>query len=179
VLRVQEVTFQGEQLLMDTSSGVMRPLVPLQVRRQIFENIHSLAHPGIRASRRLIGSRFLWPNLAKDVVEWCRQYTRSQGAKVTRQATAEVQPIATPIQGFSHIHVDLVGPLPVSSEGFAYLLTVVDHTSRWFEAVPLHSVTAAAVADTFVTTPVAITPPSPPTAASSFHRRFGRPQCRS
>jgi hypothetical protein len=59
VLRVPEVTFQGEQLLVDTSSGVLRPLVPLQFRRLIFENIHSLAYPVIRASRSLIGSRFL------------------------------------------------------------------------------------------------------------------------
>jgi transposase InsO family protein len=44
----------------------------------------------------------------------------------------------------------LVGLLPLSSDGFAYLLTVVDRTSRWFEAVPLCRVTVAAVADAFV-----------------------------
>jgi transposase InsO family protein len=46
--------------------------------------------------------------------------------------------------------VDLVGPLPLSTEGYAYLLTAVDRTSRWFEAVPLRSVTAADVAEAFV-----------------------------
>jgi cleavage and polyadenylation specificity factor subunit 1 len=77
------------------------------------------------------------------------------GGQSYEAGTAKVQPIATPIQRFSHIHVDLVGPLPVSSEGFAYLLTVVDRTSRWFEVVPPRSVTAAAVADTFVASWVA------------------------
>jgi transposase InsO family protein len=54
------------------------------------------------------------------------------------------------LQQFSHVHVDLVGPLPTSPEGFSYILTTVDRTSRWFEAVPLRSITAAAVADAFV-----------------------------
>jgi transposase InsO family protein len=44
----------------------------------------------------------------------------------------------------------LVGPLPTSKEGFSYILTVVDRTTRWFEAIPLHSITAAAVAESFV-----------------------------
>ena len=43
------------------------------------------------------------------------------------------------------LHVDLVGPLP-ESEGFSYLLTVVDRFSRWMEAVPLASITAEACA---------------------------------
>jgi hypothetical protein len=44
----------------------------------------------------------------------------------------------------------LVGPLPTSKEGFSYILTAVDRTTRWFEAIPLHSITAAAVAEAFV-----------------------------
>ena len=38
--------------------------------------------------------------------------------------------------------MDLVGPLP-PSRGFTHLLTAVDRTSRWVEAVPLTSTTAA------------------------------------
>jgi transposase InsO family protein len=146
-LRVEKVSLGGSDLLVDMSRGVLRPL---PFRWQIFKAIHQLAHPGIRASRRLIGRRFLWPNLAKDVAEWCKQCTHCQAAKVTKQPTAEVQPIPTPIHRFTNVHVDLVGPLPLSAEGYAYLLTAVDRTSRWFEAVPLRSITAADVAEVSV-----------------------------
>jgi hypothetical protein len=42
---------QGVPILIDTSSGVFRPLVPAAFRRPIFDAVHGLAHPGIRASR--------------------------------------------------------------------------------------------------------------------------------
>jgi RNase H-like domain found in reverse transcriptase len=44
-------------ILVDSSSGVLRPLVPATFCCPIFEAIHSLAHPGARATRRLISSR--------------------------------------------------------------------------------------------------------------------------
>ena len=47
-----------------------------------------------------------------------------------------------PKRCFAHLHVDLVGPLPVSS-GFTFLFTVIDRTTRWPEAIPLSSTTAA------------------------------------
>ena len=46
--------------------------------------------------------------------------------------------IPVPSKRFSHLHIDLVGPLP-SSEGFSHLLTIIDRTTCWPEAVPLRS----------------------------------------
>ena len=45
-----------------------------------------------------------------------------------------------PSRRFSHIHVDLVGPLP-ASKGFTYLFTIIDRTSRWPEAIPINATT--------------------------------------
>jgi transposase InsO family protein len=33
-----------------------------------------------------------------------------------------------PARKFSHMHVDLVGPLPASSDGHVYLLTIIDRS---------------------------------------------------
>jgi Integrase zinc binding domain len=148
-LHVMEVTLPtgtggGVAILVDTSSGVLRPLVPAQFRREIFAAIHGLAHPGIRATRRLISSRFVWPGLAADFATWCRECQCCARAKVTRQPASAIQPIAVPTTRFSHIHMDLVGPLPAVADGTSFLLTAMDRSSHWAEALPLSSTSAEA-----------------------------------
>jgi transposase InsO family protein len=87
-------------------------------------------------------SRYVWPGLATDVRTWCRSCQRCAAAKVTSQPKAAVQPIEVPLLRFSHLHVDLVGPLPTSKEGFTHLFTVIDRSTWWCEAIPLKSTTA-------------------------------------
>ncbi len=56
---------------------------------------------------------------------------------------------------FSHIHVDIVGPLPVSSGGFSHLLTIADQSTKWVEAVPLRSTSAVVCTEALVATWIA------------------------
>ena len=56
---------------------------------------------------------------------------------MTRQPHAAVQPIPVPGRRFFNIHVDLVGPLPVSEDGYSNLFTIVDWSTRWAGAFPL------------------------------------------
>ena len=51
----------------DLSLGLPRPIVPRDYRRIVFDAIHGLSHPGIRATQKLIASRYVWPNMNKDV----------------------------------------------------------------------------------------------------------------
>jgi RNase H-like domain found in reverse transcriptase/Integrase zinc binding domain len=142
VLRVLSVKLEDTNILVDVSSGVFRPLVPASFRRPIFDAMHSLAHSGERATRGMIASRYLWPGLAADVRRWCRECVECAGAKITRHNKAAIQPIAVPLLRFSHLHIDLVGPLPCSAEGYTHLFTIIDRSTRWCEAIPLCSTTA-------------------------------------
>jgi transposase InsO family protein len=47
-----------------------------------------------------------------------------------------VQLIPVPTQQFSYIHVDFIGPLTTSKEGFRYLFTNIDRTSLRLEVIP-------------------------------------------
>jgi hypothetical protein len=102
-------------------------------------SFHSLAHPGSRATGQLMGSRVTWPFMKRDITNWVVDCQECRLAKVIRKPPAAVQPVPVPTQRFSHIHVDFVGPLTVSKEGFWYLFTIIDRSSRWLEAIPLTS----------------------------------------
>ncbi len=81
---------------------------------------------------------------------WCRDCQLSQQAKVTSQTASPLGLITNPIQRFSNIHIDLVGPLPATRDGFTHLFTVVDRSTRWAEAIPLRSTSAASCAEALV-----------------------------
>lgn len=150
-LRLEDAVVQdgGPALLCDVSTGRPRPVVPVAWRRRVFDSLHSLSHPGVRASVRLVSSKFVWPGLRKDVKGWAAACVACQRAKVHQHTKAPLEPFPIPAKRFDHVHVDLVGPLPIS-QGCTHLLTMVDRTTRWPEAVPLSSTTSADVARAFL-----------------------------
>jgi hypothetical protein len=85
--------------------------------------------------------------MAADILARCRACQNCARAKVHRHVRAPLESFDLPPRKFSHIHVDLVGPLPASQQGFTHLFTAVDRSTRWAEAVPLSDTTAAACAD--------------------------------
>jgi transposase InsO family protein len=149
-LEVSQVLIEGTPLWCDTSAGRLRPIIPVADRRRIFDVIHQLAHPGTKATIRLISARFVWCGMAKQITAWCRDCVNCHTSKASLQPPSPVQSIPVPAARFTHIHVDLVGPLPTSAEGHTHLLTMVDRSTRWLEAIPLRGTTAAAVADSLI-----------------------------
>jgi hypothetical protein len=61
------IEMSGKRLLCDTSTGLLRPLHPKQLRKTVFQAILELVHPGTWATRRLKTSRFVWPGCAADL----------------------------------------------------------------------------------------------------------------
>jgi transposase InsO family protein len=55
-------------------------------------------------------------------------------AKVHRHVQVPPQHNPVPTRRFSHIHVDLVGPLPASKD-FTYMFAIIDRNFRWPEAI--------------------------------------------
>ncbi|BHF84689.1 hypothetical protein SprV_0902784000 [Sparganum proliferum] len=128
-------------ILCDVSTPFHCPFVPASMRRAAFQTLHELSHPGIRASQKPLAERFVWPGMNN---------TSKLGPDRLRIASA-----TSPDARFSHVHLDVVGPLPPSN-GFTHLLTCVDRYTRWAEAIPLSNTQAETIVKAFVSRWVAM-----------------------
>jgi len=151
-LNLHEIPYAGYRIICDVSpSGNIRPFVPNPLRQRLFQQYHDTAHPGIKRTRHLVSSRYVWPSLQKDVGNWTRTCINCQRSKIGRHTSAPVSPFDPSPHRLDHIHLDLIGPLPISNSN-RYCLTMIDRASRWPEVVPIPDMTAETVAKAFIDT---------------------------
>ncbi len=141
-----------ESAAFNNGKEVRQVVVPKVLRQQVLVLVHDCitsGHLGVKRTMDRVLSNFFWPGLGGDVERYCRscdvcQRTVQKG-KVQRVPLENLPTIDTP---FKRVGVDIVGPIfPASERGYRYILTVVDHDSRYPEAVPLKNIQAETVAE--------------------------------
>lgn len=84
----------------------------------------------------------------RDVANWANNCLNCQQSKISRHVKQIPEQFTTPDVRFDHIHMDIIGPLPVCN-GYKYCLTLIDRFSRWPEAIPLRDISAKTVSKAF------------------------------
>jgi hypothetical protein len=121
----------AQRLAGDVSTGNFCPIVPLKFRKTIFDHFHNVAHRGRLASCRIISSRFVWCGLSSNVTAWACGCLACQLGKIHRHTCLVPQPIPITQRCFSHLHVDLVGPLQYINILITFLILLIVHPNGW------------------------------------------------
>jgi len=107
-------------------------------------------HLGLKKTLAQVQRRAYWCDWRADVTRFCRQCPEC--AAFHRGPTPKTSALQQMVVGapFERVGIDLTGPHPRSQNGFIYILTYVDHFSKWAEAVPLRNKETATAADALV-----------------------------
>ncbi|MGH0149802.1 UNVERIFIED_CONTAM: hypothetical protein FKN15_016115 [Acipenser sinensis] len=132
-----------------TGQPVTQLLVPPSCRLEVMRLAHDIpfaGHLGAEKTRERILARFYWVGLHTDVSRYVATCPDCQRVAPGRVRPAPLVPLPIISTPFERIAMDIVGPLLPSDSGYTHILVVVDYATRYPEAVPLRSTSAAAIA---------------------------------
>lgn len=135
-LKEFSLPFNNKTFLCDVTLYHPRPYIPPVLRRQVFEYLHRLSHPSKCTTLKLIADHFVWPRMNTNIRDWVSIGLECQRCKVYHPTKSPPGTFNNPDVHFSHIHIDIVGPLLMCHE-FQYLLTAINHFSQWSIVIPI------------------------------------------
>ena len=114
-------------------------LLPPAYRQAAIKALHEDTHAGQQQTIKMARDRYLWLGLAKDVKKFVKSCTVCQKVKVNKHEHVQPGSFLAEKTRFKTVHLDLVGPLPESEEGYRYILTAIDRATWYPVAAPLKS----------------------------------------
>ena len=122
-----ELTFANEVLMRGTDQVVP----PRSLRKELIQIAHE-AHQGIQRTCQQLRLQFWWPQLQSDVQTFiinCHECNDS--SKTTRFVKSEPVPSDIPVQPWSKLGIDIIGPMYELPHNYRYAITLMDYTSRF------------------------------------------------
>jgi hypothetical protein len=121
-----------------------------ETKKQVLYEFHDApvrGYQGMNKTFWAIKSRYMWPNMRRDVREYVKQCKICQVNKTLKpKRKAPMEIMSTANHPFDKCYLDIVGPLPPSATGNRYILTFQDDLSKYVLATPTSQQDAETVA---------------------------------
>ena len=122
--------------------------VPSALKPIILQQHHdsiTALHVGRCKMTKLINENYWWPNLGQDIKLYIQSCAKCAQIKMTDTTKMPLQELPQVDEPFQKIGMD-VTELPETDKGYKYILTIVDHLSRYLVMIPLKNQKAATIA---------------------------------
>lgn len=128
-------------------SAVRQLVVPRSYREPLIQLSHGgrlAGHFGARNTYHKLLKYYFWPQMRNEVSAFVRgcHVCQIAGRPSKHIPAAPLYKVPTVSEPFSHLQVDVVGPLPRTAKGNEYIVTLVDLATRYVHGVAVRSVTA-------------------------------------
>jgi transposase InsO family protein len=140
------------------ADGKHQLLVPRTLVNEVIKQNHVpsyAAHPGVKRTYELIALSFLWPAMRRTTEEFISECDSCQRGKGDRELTAPLGSLGEPQTPFEMVSMEITGSYPATPRKNRYLLTFVDHFSKYAEVYTIQDQSAETCAKVFATQIVA------------------------
>jgi hypothetical protein len=132
------------------SSLIVIPKELVETALKCYHELPFTAHQGIARTVAAIRKKYWWESLNKDVREYINACEACAKRKTGNRIVAPLGDSLEANEFLDVVSLDVVGPLPVTENGNKYLLTFVDHFTRFCEAIPIPTQETEVIARKFV-----------------------------
>ena len=124
--------YKGDRLYIPPFDSLKQPLL------YEYHDSASSAHRGIASTHERIKRHFYWPNMQRDIEEYCRTCKECQQSKTINQMkNGLLQPLPIPQHKFDDISMDFITHLPSTTSGNNVILVIVDRLTKYARFIPL------------------------------------------
>ena len=126
-------------------------VVPACLRYSVMRWAHGNAHHGFDKIIRRISGRFWWPKLREDVnvmVKTCRACQSVKKGRINPMNSGSIKTFDAS-EPFQLVSIDIMGPLPITSHGNRYIVSMIDKFSKFCLLIPVKDIKALSIIRAF------------------------------
>ena len=124
-----------------------RIVIPRSCREMALCLVHNASHSGVHRTYEDLRERFFWRGMFSDTVEICKCCEVCLRSKRTYGKKEPMKLFKLPYKFPRALITMDIAYLPWTSDGYRYLLIIVDLFSKYLEAIPMKNQEAATVAE--------------------------------
>ena len=127
-------------------------IVPKEKIREVLKRYHDhklAGHLGVTKTLIRIRTRFFWPKMERDIVEYVTSCDICQKRKANTNTRAPLKPIPVVHRVWQRVAMDIIGKVTKSNNGNEYILSIVEYETRYAKAFAMPDSESSTIAKIF------------------------------